>query len=183
MDSVLLGSKAVYASSELTSGRRAQRLQQEHNVPNHVSLRDGLGPDHYHTLLWSLNVAEAVRFAEELRTRLGGAAVVISPAPFAAPSWPQSAYLAFWENVIRTRITAVYFNDGWEYSTGCVFEFAISTEVGLPTFDRAARQLLVSEASQSVRHAITEMQANRLETSAIRASLDRLEQAASSSSR
>jgi hypothetical protein len=178
MDSVLLGSKAVYASSELTSGRRAQRLQREHNVPNHVSLRDGLGPDHYHTLLWSPNVAEAVAFAEELRSRLGTADVVISPAPFSAPSWPQTAYLLFWEQVIRTRIRSVYFNDGWEYSTGCVFEFAIATDVGLPTFDRAARRLPALEAIERVGRAIAEMESSQLDSRNLRTSLTRLEQAA-----
>src|SRR2546425_803419 len=111
LDCVLLGRKGIYASSELTSGRRAQRLQREHNVPNVTALRDALGAEDYDALLWSPNVEAAVAFANRLRGELGDAELVISPAPFVAPDWPQEAYLKFWESVIRTRVKSVYFNE------------------------------------------------------------------------
>jgi len=109
LDCVLLRGKGVYASSELTSGRRAQRLQRDHGVADSGTLRELLGSERYDALVWNPNVAAAIAFACELRDRMDGAELVISPAPFIAPGWPQSAYLAFWETVIRTRVKAVYF--------------------------------------------------------------------------
>src|SRR5690349_11114702 len=126
MDCVLLGDKGVYASSELSSGRRAQRLQREHGASDSATLRDRLGSERYNNLLWSPNVASALAFAHDLRKKLGTAHFIISPAPFTAPGWTQAAYLAFWEKVIRTRVKAVYFNEGWEYSNGCVYEFVVA---------------------------------------------------------
>jgi hypothetical protein len=174
LDCVLLGRKGIYASSELTSGRRAQRLQREHNVPNVTALRDALGAEDYDALLWSPNVEAAVAFANRLRGQLGDAELVISPAPFAAPDWPQEAYLKFWESVIRTRVKSVYFNEGWEYSTGCVFEFAVAAEAGLPTLDSATRPLSGDQTIERVSRAIHEMEASGLDTRAIKSSLDRL---------
>src|SRR5439155_9021215 len=169
-----LRGKGVYASSELTSGRRAQRLQRDHGVADSGTLRELLGSERYDALVWNPNVAAAIAFACELRDRMDGAELVISPAPFIAPGWPQSAYLAFWETVLRTRVKAVYFNDGWEYSNGCVFEFSVAADAGLPTFDSAARPLSRDDAVQRITRAVRELDASSLDTRAIWSSLHRL---------
>src|SRR5207244_3738338 len=118
------------------------------------------------------NVGAAVAFAHELRARLGGAEFVISPAAFAAPNWPQAAYLAFWEKVIRTRVKAVYFNDDWEYSNGCAYEFAVAHDAGLSTMDREGRALSGQEAVEKIGRAVRELEGQGLEANAIRSSLD-----------
>ena len=174
LDCALLGRRGVYASSELTTGRRAQRLQREHNLPDPAALRDGLGAERYRTLLWSPNVGAAVAFADELRSLLGGAELVISPAPFDAPGWPQTAYLAFWDKVIRTRVTAVYLNDGWHFSNGCVHEFTVASEQHLPTFNRQAQPISVKDGIGLVSQAVGELESHGLHAGAIRVSLEQL---------
>jgi hypothetical protein len=174
LDCLLLGRKGVYASSELTSGRRAQRLQHDHGVADSRTLRDGLGPQRYNALLWAPNVDAAVAFADELRASLGGVELVISPAPFTAPAWSQQAYLAFWEKVIRTRVKCVYFNNDWEYSNGCVYEFAVATDAGLPTMNRDGQVLPVKVGVERIVRAIRELEAEGLETQAIGSTLDQI---------
>jgi hypothetical protein len=172
IDCVLLGKRAAYASSELTSGRRAMGLLSDHALSSTSALRDRLGPDGYETALWRPNVQAAVVFAEELTRRVHGP--VISPAPFTAPEWTQAAYLSFWETIIRTRISAVYFNDGWEYSHGCTFEFTVAAELGLPMFDRRGSELPVDQGSTLIEHAIREVELGGREATELRVSLARL---------
>ena len=165
----------MYASSELTSGRRAQRLQREHNLSDVAALRDGLGAERYHTLLWSPNVEAALAFAENLHGLLARTELVISPAPFSAPDWPQPAYLAFWEKVIRTRVKAFYLNDGWQFSKGCVHEFVVASEERLPTFNVKARPISVRRGIEMVSKAVRELESHGFDTQAIRSSLEPLE--------
>jgi hypothetical protein len=171
LDCILLGRKGVYASSELTSGRRAHRLQRDHGLPNLSTLRDHLGQERYETLLWNPNVAAAAAFADELRKRLGDVELLISPAPFTASGWTQAAYLAFWEKVIRTRVKAVYFNDDWEYSNGCVYEFAVANDAQLPTFDRKGVHLSLQQGIDRIAVAIRVMEGDGLNAEAINATL------------
>jgi hypothetical protein len=77
-------------------------------------------------------------------------------------------------NVIRSRVKAVYFNEGWEYSNGCVYEFSVAAEVGLPTFDSAAGPISADQAVERVARVVRELEAEGLDTTVIRSSLDRI---------
>ena len=141
LDCALDGERAIYASSELTSGRRTYELLRQHGVRDLPALREKLGAPEVQRLLWQPNVAAAAAFARSLRESFGGRELVVTPAFFSAPGWSQAEYLAFWETLIRTRFKAVYFHPDWEYSNGCAFEFAVAQSAGLPTFDAAGRPL------------------------------------------
>lgn len=164
IDCVLNGEKAVYASSELTTGRRVSGVLRELGATRPSDLRPRLGSEGYATRIWNPNVEAAMRFARTLHHSLGGNQIVITPAPFTAPGWNQPEYLSFWETLIRTRIKAVYFNDGWEYSNGCVFEFRVAIDAGLPTLDAAGRALSPNDARGLVSRAVVEMQTNSQDT-------------------
>jgi hypothetical protein len=141
LDCALNGERAAYASSELTSGRRLYELLRQYGVRDLPALRGKIGAPEVQRLLWQPNVAAAAAFARELRERLGGRELVVTPAFFSAPGWSQPEYLAFWETLIRTRFKAVHFLHDWEYSNGCAFEFAVAQSEGLPTFDAAGQPL------------------------------------------
>lgn len=158
IDCVLNGEKAVYASSELTTGRRVNSILREVGLRRSSELRPKLGEEEYRTRIWNPNVAAAMAFARKLHHTLGQDQIVITPAPFAAPGWNQSEYLAFWEQLIGTRIRAVYFNDGWQYSDGCTFEFLIALDRGLPTFDVEGKPLSASAGATLVESAIGRLQ-------------------------
>jgi hypothetical protein len=141
LDSVLNGEKAIYGSSELTTGRRLYGLLGEHSVRDLPALREKVGQPEVERLLLQPNLAAAAAFAHALRERSGWRELVVTPAWFGAPGWTQPEYLAFWETLIRSRFKALHFNDAWEYSNGCAFEFAVAQSEGLPTFDALGQPL------------------------------------------
>jgi hypothetical protein len=178
MDAALNGEKGVYASSELTTGRRAYALCTEHGVRNGHELRAKLGDDPHRSLVLERNMEEASEFARRLRRELGGRDIVISPAPFGAPGWSQAEYLHFWETLIRTRVKKVYFNEWWQFSNGCTFEYAIAVEAGVPTFSADGAPLPVERAARMVAAAVRELDAAGMDTERLRLHLGRLSAAA-----
>lgn len=173
-DSILNEERAIYHSSELTTGKRLNALFRAHGVRERRELKAKMGEEAFRRQVWDPNVAEANAFARELHHRLGGE-IVITPAPFASPGWTQAEYLAFWETVIRTRCKAVYFSEEWEYSSGCVFEFAVALDAGLPTFQADGRTLSVEEGRARIAAAIAELEAEGLDVEPLREALARLE--------
>ena len=139
--SVLNGEKALYGSSELTTGRRLYELLRQHSLRDLPALKQQLGKDEVDRLLLQPNMAAAAAFARTLRERSGWRELVVTPAWFEAPGWTQAQYLAFWETLIRGRFKAVHFNAAWEYSNGCAFEFAVAQSEELPTFDACGQPL------------------------------------------
>src|SRR5438270_142013 len=69
MDGILNGDRAVYASSELTTGRRLYALLRAHGASDAAELRRKLGDDEYRRVLFEPNLAAAAAFARSLRQR------------------------------------------------------------------------------------------------------------------
>lgn len=154
IDCSLNGEKAIYASSELTSGRRLQSLLIETGATRASELRAKIGDDGYQVRIWNPNVAAATAFARGLHHTLEGDEIVITPAPFMAPGWNQRQYLSFWEELLRTRIKSAYFNDGWQFRNGCTFEFAVAVDHGMPTFDHEGQPLSAVDGLRLIEAAI-----------------------------
>ncbi|HEY6159275.1 MAG TPA: hypothetical protein VIV88_17640 [Gemmatimonadales bacterium] len=173
LDCALNDQKATYASSELTTGKRAYLLMREHGVRESASLMTKLGEQAYHRQLLEVNVAAAKRFAARLRERLGSV-LVITPAPFVAPRWGQKEYLAFWETLLRTRVANVFFNDDWQYSSGCAFEFAVAHDAGLPTWDAQGASLSLGAGISLIERAVAQMAADGIALNALPTNLARL---------
>lgn len=174
LDSVLNGELAIYASSELTSGRRLYGLLRANGLRTAKDLEERLGPGEYDRLLQKPNLAAAVAFAHELRKRSDGREIVVTPAPFTAPGWDQHEYLAFWEVLIRTRFKAVFFHDGWYYSNGCAFEFTVAQDAGLSTYDAAGQRLELDAGRELIASAVRELEREGFDASALHESLARL---------
>jgi hypothetical protein len=163
IDCALNGERGVYASTELTSGRRVNTVLREVGLTSSSDLRRHLGEDSYTTRVWNPNLAEGAAFARRLHHSLGGNQIVVTPGPFTAPGWKQLEYLAFWETLIRTRIRAIYFNDGWEFSNGCAFEFLVAVDAGVPTFDATNAELDVTGAIARIESAVVYLKGHQLE--------------------
>jgi hypothetical protein len=175
VDCVLNGEKAAYASSDLTTGRRFYRLLRESEARDPESLRATLGAEAYRRRLFEPNVEAANAFARRLRDLLGGRRLVITPAPLSVPEWSQDEYLRFFEALIRTRVQAAYFNDGWEYSNGCTFEFVVAQEASVPTFDARGAPLDRRTALDLIEGAVTELRAAGIEPVGLRQHHERLQ--------
>jgi len=177
LDCILNGEKAVYASTELTTGIRLYNAMREAGVKTVAELKEVRGKDWYSANIWDANVKSACEFAVRVRSNLQGKTLVITPAPFSAPGWTQPEYLAFWEQLLRTRIGSAWFNLNWQYSNGCTFEFAVAVDAGVPMFDHAGRALEARYGAQLIDGAIQSLEKDRFDTARLRENLARLQPA------
>ncbi len=132
IDCVLNDEQAIYCSSELTTGARLYAAFREHKVKTRDELKEKLGKAWFGTHIFDENVRLGKKFAQCVRNRLTDKTIVITPGPFMAPTWSQPEYLFFWEELLRTRIKTGCFNQNWQFSNGCTFEFAVALDKGLP---------------------------------------------------
>jgi hypothetical protein len=154
--------KVVYCSSELTTGICLYAACLENRVTDRYALADKLGKDWLRDNVFKLNEAAANRFANEVQRKRQH--TTISPAALFVPEWGQHDYLSFWETLIKTRICEVHFNENWQYSNGCTFEYAAATSAGLPTFDKDGLPLAPDAADRLIRQAIDWLAARGIDT-------------------
>ena len=173
LECILNREKAIYASAELTSGRRLYNAFREFHVKTADELKKLKGKDWYTENIWEANVKSARDFAAEIREKVGVKTLVITPAPFSARGWTQPEYLAFWEQLLRTRISATWFKADWQYSNGCTFEFVVSADAGLPTFDHQGNPLGVRDAAGLIDAAIRDLDSSGIDTTKLRENLAR----------
>jgi hypothetical protein len=175
IDCVLNREKAIYASAELTTGRRLYDALREFRVKRAADLKQLKGKDWYTANIWDANVKSAQDFAACVREKLGGNTLVITPAPFSAPGWTQPEYLAFWEQLLRTRISSSWFKSDWQYSNGCTFEFAVSINAGIPTLDHQGIPLSLRQGTKFIEAAIRDLESSGFDTTKLHENLSRLQ--------
>ena len=171
MDCILNGERAIYASTELTSGLRLYTALREYKLKTSVELKERKGKEWFTAHIWNPNVESAAAFAREVRGIVRDHTMVLTPAPFTAPGWSQPEYLAFWEQLVRTRIKATWFNRNWQFSNGCTFEFAVSVDAGVPTLDHAGKVLEPHHGIQLIESAIGTLEAEGFDTTKLRENL------------
>jgi hypothetical protein len=174
IDCVLRRERAIYASTELTTGLRLYEALREKGVRTAAELRANMGHPWFTANVWDPNVANALEFAEAIRQEQNERTLVISPAPFSAPGWTQPEYLAFWETLLQTRIKGAWFNRNWQFSNGCTFEYAVAQDALVPTFDNQGRPLNLDTAVRLITEAMASLEVDRFDTAGLRENLDRV---------
>ena len=157
MECLRNGQMAIYCSSELTSGLKLYSVMEGEAVGSLKDLKGKRGDEWCDKNIFNVNKDEANRFAASVREGRKDSVPVITPAPFDVRGWDQAEYLAFWEELIRTRVAAVHFRDKWEYSNGCTFEYAVALDAKIDRFDQQGRRLEADKAISCVRNAIDEI--------------------------
>ena len=156
---VLPDNAGIYCSSEVTSGRRFYfDLLLPHGVRSDDELKKKLGEQEHKrikTALIEANVARSLKFTEGLRGR--GLVYLVNPGPFFARGFDQQHYLYLWEWVIIEKIYEIFFNEDWQYSNGCTFEFAVAAKKGIPQFDHLGNLMSLRQAIEMVEQAIAEL--------------------------
>lgn len=163
LDCIVLDREAVYASSEFTTGRRFYDLCRQYNVRTAEDLKHRLGAEYAHKLL-VVNKDEGVLFARKLREL--GHSIVLTPNPFHADplnlkrNWSQGEYLDFWKLVISRKCHAVFFNEGWQFSNGCTFEYYAGLQARVQLFDSYGKPLERTVAIEMIATAIQGLEAD-----------------------
>jgi len=127
--SVIGGRTATYVSVPITTGPRYLRWFKERGAkldPTSHEYRE----EHYISVIQPNWEATRNRISE-LRHKTHN--IVIDPTAFQPSEWTQDEYRYFWGKVIERYVNTVVFLDGWEYSSGCCFEFLTATRCGANT--------------------------------------------------
>jgi hypothetical protein len=175
IDCVLNNERAIYCSSELTTGARLYDALREYKLKTAAELRKKRGDAWYSANIFDANVKLGKEFAQCVRSLLSDNTMVITPAPFLAPTWTQPEYLFFWETLLRTRIKSAWFHRNWQFSNGCTFEFAVARDAGIPTLDHNGKTLDLDQAMQLIGFAIRRLDADGFDTSRLGENLERLQ--------
>jgi hypothetical protein len=174
IDCVLNDERAIYCSSELTTGARLYEALRENKLKTAAELKEKLGKAWFGTNIFDANVKLGKKFARCVRKSLTDKTIVITPGPFVAPTWSQPEYLFFWETLLRTRIKSACFNRNWQFSNGCAFEYAVAQDAGLPTLDHNGKPLELDEGVELIQSAIRRLDSDGFDVSGLRKSLEYL---------
>jgi hypothetical protein len=172
MDCLLNQEKAVYCSSELTSGLRAFNEMRKHGVKSSVELKERLGPKWFQKNIFDPNATLTNDFAASVRQSHTGRTLVITPAPLFVKGWGQTEYNGFWKELIHSRVETVRFNRNWQFSNGCTFEFVEAQEARIRTLDVNGKLLTPRAAAELIGEAIKQFV--NLDTSTLQENLQRL---------
>jgi hypothetical protein len=161
------GKKAIYCSSELTTGLRLYTACLDHGTTDRHSLDKTWLRDN----VFVLNETAANLFADEVQEKQDHP--TISPAALFVPGWGQHDYLKFWDTLIKSRISEVWFNTNWQFSNGCTFEFAAAYEANLPLKDRNGDPLSLSQGLELIKQAISWLKAKGIDVNKLQEHLSR----------
>ena len=153
--SVADGREAFYVSSPLTTGQRAFEW---HRKNGHGKRHpDRAANDEFRENVVEPNREDAAHFARRLRDTTGK--TVIDPtAMLDLPDWSQDDYRFFWGEVIKRYCDTVVFRDGWQYSSGCAYEFLVGEKSGARLLRQDMSRLEQDEAVRLIGGAIQEVE-------------------------
>jgi hypothetical protein len=158
---------ATYVSTPLTSGQRAF----EWHLQNGATAAH-LSPDFRERVI-EPNRREAAAFADALRVQIAG--VVIDPAALPdVDGWDQADYRFFWGRVIEEYVRQVVFRSGWQYSSGCTYEYFVARRAGIEILDEHLDRLPVSRGIRLIDAAVLETRQRGSDTTFLVQVLDAL---------
>jgi hypothetical protein len=114
----------VYASAPITSGKRAFDLDIA-----------SCSADIQYERVTKPNLEDARAFGAKLRRSYGARVIDPSRLPF-LHGWSQKHYYSLWGEVVRAHVSLGVFIDGWQYSSGCTYEFLVGTLCGISLVDQ-----------------------------------------------
>jgi hypothetical protein len=167
---VFPGRVALYVSAPITSGQR---------FVDWYSRRDDLPDSTQEYQRQHLNevVTPNRNAASGLvkRARETQSGPVIDPTAVGdIEGWTQGDYRTAWARVIEEFARAVVFANGWEFSSGCSYEFLVATKAGVEALDESWRRINLATAVSLLRRAVNEMSLRGLSAEFLRGILEDL---------
>jgi hypothetical protein len=151
--SVIESRTAYYVSSPLTTGQVAYEWHLRNGA-----LPSPAGDAEFRRVVMEPNRERAADYVRELRHSTS-AAVIDPTAMGDLAGWAQSDYRSFWGKVIERYAETVVFRNGWQYSSGCAYEFLIACGAGARVLREDLAPLTIREGLALLRAAINECEA------------------------
>jgi hypothetical protein len=173
LGSVIVGRSAVYVSTPITSGRRFARWSSNRDIEFDLShpetylefKREVLEPNSEH----------ARGIIKNLRN-LFAKALIDPTALRDIEGWVQDDYRVLWARVIEQYAESVVFLDGWQYSSGCTYEFLVAHRMtpSPSILQERLQPLTLEEGIRLMKQAIVELQNSKLPTDFLQQVLNEL---------
>jgi hypothetical protein len=160
---------AAYVAVPITTGPRFLRWYADHGA--RIEGLERYAEEHRRSVV-EPNCADAILRVAAIRKAL--LMPVIDPASFDRPGWSQEEYRDFWAAVIRRYAAMVIFLEGWQYSSGCSFEFLTATAAGVATLGEHLQPLSQTEGYELIISALSEFHSQGLAASFLESVLQRL---------
>lgn len=164
------GKTATYISTPITTGLRFLAWYKETGCtldPGSTEYKD----EHYRAVI-APNTEEVKRKINTLRAQRSS--IMINPTAFNWSEWTQDDYRHFWGKVIENYAESVLFLDGWQFSSGCAFEFLTAVRAGTETLKEDGSQLDRETGFQLIKDAIVEYNENAIPSTYLERVLDEL---------
>lgn len=153
------GREADYVSTPITTG---QRFLAWYHAEGHALER---GSDAYkrahEAQVIRPNGLDAQEFVARLRRERR---LVIEPTSLCLPHWTQNDYRHLWGKVIERYARRVVLLDGWQFSSGCSFEFYVAARSGIDASSQDGQFISREQGCSLIAAAIVEMEAIQFDT-------------------
>ncbi len=161
LSSVVQNRNAVYVSIPITSGRRYIKwYTRSHVKPNFKE--NGFQKD------FVLNVVEYNRKqSKRIITKLEKifSNVLVNPTAMAdINGWVQNDYRDMWGRVIQRYARTVVCTGGWNYSSGCSYEFLVAKKSKIATVDENNKYISIEEGVKQIQKAVADIKLCHLST-------------------
>lgn len=166
----------VYVSAPITTGqayvvwRHSHGSQVTRDHPQYDSL-------HYQHVI-STNLTRVAPLVRRLRESFPDRLVIDPTSLEDIPGWSQEDYHDFWCNLIEKYAAMVVFADGWQFSTGCVSEFATALRTGKKVYTQSLAPLTQHDGLTMVANAADEFDTLNVDSRPLRRAMRVAERAA-----
>ena len=168
MRTVVAKRAAIYVSTPITTGRRLVSAVAERS-PDEVSQED-------RRLVTQDNIRAAIDVVNQVRSSFPHRPVIDPTALEDRPDWQQHHYHSFWLAVIDEFVGTLVMCEGWEFSTGCSYEYVRGLHHQLPIYNSDLELISIGDGTALLRQALRECRAHDLDVTALEQALSASEQ-------
>ena len=132
---MVVANRFTYFSGPITGSKSLYQAIKDHGVKRKEDL-----PEAVYDQIRQENVDRSKRLEEEVRLKEESPALLPGKLG-SADTWSQRDYVDFSKEMIRLKATKLIFEDGWQYSNGCVEELLLALRLKKPIFDQQENPL------------------------------------------
>ncbi|HLD40319.1 MAG TPA: cytidylate kinase family protein [Candidatus Nanoarchaeia archaeon] len=148
---MVVANRFTYFSGPITGSKALYKAMKEHDVKRKEDL-----PKAVYDLIRQQNVDRSRELEE--RVRLKEESPALLPGKLgSADIWSQRDYVDLSKETIRLKATELIFEDGWQYSNGCVEELLLALQLKKPMYDQQENPLGKEKAVRLLATAVDEI--------------------------
>lgn len=170
----------VYVSTPITTGHAY--VTWRNNESGQIDRAHPLYSDLHREHVIEKNIARVRPVISNFRSRFRDQLVIDPTALHDIDDWEQLDYHAFWCALIEQYVRTVIFTDGWQFSTGCVREFAAAIRIQARILTEDLRPLTIPVGIQLIGEAVLKLEELDVDPESLRSAFTLVKEAAQNQS-